>query len=105
MGRRRPTAARPRMATGARNRIPNVVETTPAMTIGGWRWWASARRPGPAISSTTPTAAKRRAGWGFGGRPERAETTDTRAAARAGHQAAATAVRTAMTMAIPMAHQ
>ncbi len=66
--------------------------------------WTSASRTRPTARSRPPRAAKRCVGWGRGGRPDRAATIGTRAADRAGHQAAATAVRTARARAVPMAH-
>src|SRR5471030_1877085 len=59
----------------------------------------------PALRRTPPVAAKRWAGWGRGGRPDRAATMETRATARAGHQAAAKAVTKVRTMAAAMDHQ
>ena len=59
----------------------------------------------PPPSRTPPRAAKRWAGCGRGGRPDRAATTEMRAAARAGHQAAATVVVKVRTMAAAIAHQ
>jgi hypothetical protein len=59
----------------------------------------------PPPSSTPPKAANWWGGCGRGGRPERAATTGIRAAARAGHHAAATAVTKVSSRAAAMAPQ
>ena len=66
---------------------------------------ASTRLPIPAAISTTATIAEWRAGFGLGGRAERARVTGTRATARPGHQAAAVAQRTATTAIIASSAQ
>ena len=72
----------------------------PARSLVGEGQQDESRSP----SRTPPRAAKRWAGCGRGGRPDSAATTEIRATARAGHQAAATAVTKVRTMAAAMAH-
>ena len=77
----------------------------PVMISGGLFWWDSMIRPRPASSRRAPRAAKRCGGLGCAGRAERAATIGVRAALRAGHQAAVTAVVTASSIATRIAHQ
>ena len=75
--------------------MPRIVATRPATMSSGWSRLDSARQPMPTAMSTAAAMAEWRAGLGLGGRAESASTTGTRATARAGHQAAAVAPRTA----------
>ena len=65
----------------------------------------STRLPIPAAINTTATTAEWCAGFGLGGRAERARVTGTRATARPGHQAATVAARTATTAVIASSAQ
>src|SRR5438477_12438984 len=94
------------MKSGPRNSIPNVVVTVPAMmryALGLVRS-ANARQPNPTSTMSPPAPAKRCAGLGGAGRPESAVTIDDRDAERAGHHAAAAAVRIARAIAAAIAH-
>ena len=77
--------------------MPRIVARIPAMMSSGVLRSESTRLPIPAAISTTATIAEWCAGFGLGGRAERARVTGTRATARPGHQAAAVAARTATT--------
>lgn len=96
------------MKSGPENNIPKVVATVPAMMRNAFGFWslgcANARQPSPTASKPAPAPAKRCAGLGGDGRPDNAVTIDDRAAARAGHQAAATAATTARTIEAAIAH-
>ena len=78
------------------NKIPRAIASAPAMISGGRDWLASARQTTPASISSPASRAGRRAGLGRGGRPDRARVTGSRAATRAGHQAAPVAIRLAL---------
>src|SRR5437773_266557 len=82
--RRLATAGTP-TTTGASRSAPRTVATTPPTPVHPP---AEARQPSPTASRTIPGAAERRDARGEAGRPERAVTTGTRAAARAGRQEA-----------------
>jgi hypothetical protein len=72
---------------------PSAVVTVPAMMNPTRRVSAKASNTMPVTSSTPPRAAKRWGAWGRGDRPDSALTAEILPAARAGHQAVATAVR------------
>ena len=72
-----------------------IVATIPATMSGGLSRLDSARQPMPTAISAAAAIAEWRAGLGFGGRPESASMTGSRATVRPGHQAAAIAPRTA----------
>ena len=66
------------MARGARNRRPTAVATVPTMMNAGPALVGEGEQEEarPPASRTAPAAAKRCAGWGRGGRPDRAATTE-----------------------------
>ena len=75
--------------------MPRIVARIPATMSGGVFRLESTRLPTPAAINTTATIAEWCAGFGLGGRAERASVTGTRTTARPGHQAAAVAPTTA----------
>ena len=97
-GARRPAAVRTRMLSGLMNEIPRAIASAPQMISGPLVWLARARQARASTISSTATMALRCAGLGLSGRADRALTTGTRDAARAGHQAAPAAVSIASSM-------
>ena len=86
------------MLSGLMNEIPRAMASAPRTISGPLAWLARARQARASTISSTAMRRVRCAGLGLSGRADKALTTGTRAAARAGHQAAPAAVSIASSM-------
>src|SRR5436190_19656913 len=99
-----------RIASGPINNTATTIATAPVRSSGTLARsllvsMPIARLANPIAANTTAAADGRRVDFATGGRAESASVIGTRAAVRAGHQAAAVAVATARSMPAATSHQ